>query len=65
MRWIEARKLEDLAMQPPESWMEDFPRASWFAALACLKIDPAFAETLSEIADYHAFLEEGKGCRQP
>jgi hypothetical protein len=51
-----ARKVETYAMQSPENWMEDFGSGVLQEGVAVIKIDPAFAETVSETADYHVFL---------
>ena len=51
-----ARKVETYAMQSPENWMEDFGSGLLERGVAVVKIDPAFAETVSESADYHVFI---------
>jgi len=51
-----AHKVETYAMQSPENWMEDFGFARLTGGAAVVKIDPAFADTVSETADYHVFI---------
>ena len=51
-----ARKVETYATQSPENWIEDYGTGSMERGVALVKIDPAFAETISESADYHVFL---------
>jgi hypothetical protein len=51
-----ARKVETYAMQSPENWMEDFGSGLLERGVAVVKIDPSFAETVSETADYHVFI---------
>jgi hypothetical protein len=51
-----ARKVETYAMQSPENWMEDFGSATLHNGTATVSIDAAFAETVSDRADYHVFL---------
>jgi hypothetical protein len=51
-----ARKVETYALQSPENWMEDFGSGTLTRGAAMVKIDPAFAETVSETAEYHVFL---------
>ena len=51
-----ARKLETYAMQSPENWMEDFGSGALQSGVAIVNIDPAFAETVSETAQYHVFI---------
>jgi hypothetical protein len=50
------RKVETYAMQSTENWIEDFGSGALERGVAIVKIDPAFAETVSETADYHVFL---------
>ena len=50
------RKVETYATQSAENWMEDYGTGVMEHGLAFVKIDPAFAETTSESADYHVFL---------
>ena len=50
------RKVETYSVQSPENWMEDFGSGELQKGVAVVKIDPAFAETVSETADYHVFL---------
>jgi hypothetical protein len=50
------RKVETYAMQSPENWMEDFGTGLMQRGVAAVKIDPGFAETVSETADYHVFI---------
>jgi hypothetical protein len=51
-----SRKVETYAMQSPENWMEDFGSGELQKGVAVVSIDPTFAETVSETADYHVFL---------
>jgi hypothetical protein len=51
-----AHKVETYAMQSPENWMEDFGSGNLLRGVATVRIDPAFAETVSESAEYHVFL---------
>jgi hypothetical protein len=51
-----ARKVETYSVQSPENWMEDFGSGVLQKGVAVVQIDPAFAETVSETADYHVFL---------
>ncbi len=51
-----ARKVETYATQSAENWMEDYGTGTMKMGVAVVKIDPAFAETVSETADYHVFL---------
>jgi len=51
-----SRTVETYAMQSPENWMEDFGSGALHSGVAVVNIDPAFAETVSETADYHVFL---------
>jgi hypothetical protein len=50
------RKVETYSVQSPENWMEDFGSGALQDGVAVVKIDPAFAETVSETAEYHVFL---------
>jgi hypothetical protein len=50
------RKVETYAMQSPENWMEDFGSGELERGVAVIKIDPAFAETVSADASYHVFI---------
>jgi len=51
-----ARKVETYAVQSPENWMEDFGTGNLELGVAVVKIDPVFAETVSNSADYHVLL---------
>ena len=51
-----ARKVETYAPQSAENWMEDYGTGVMEHGVALIKIDAAFAETISESADYHVFL---------
>jgi hypothetical protein len=51
-----ARQVETYTMQSPENWMEDFGSGALERGVAVVNIDPAFAETVSETADYHVFI---------
>jgi len=51
-----ARKVETYATQSAENWMEDYGTGTMERGVAVVKIDPAFAETISESADYHVFI---------
>jgi hypothetical protein len=57
------RTVETYAVQSPESWMEDFGSGSLSHGVAVISIDPAFAETVSELADYHVFLTPDGDCK--
>jgi hypothetical protein len=50
------RRVETYAVQSPENWMEDFGSGELKRGVAVVKIEAAFAETVSETADYHVFL---------
>jgi len=51
-----ARKVETYATQSAENWMEDYGTGVMERGVSVVKIDPAFAETISESADYHVFI---------
>jgi hypothetical protein len=51
-----ARKVETYAPQSAENWMEDYGTGVMERGVSVVKIDPAFAETISETADYHVFI---------
>lgn len=51
-----AHTVETYATQSAENWMEDYGTGTMKMGVAVVKIDPAFAETVSETADYHVFL---------
>jgi hypothetical protein len=51
-----AHTVETYAMQSPENWMEDFGSGLLERGVAVVKIDPAFADTVSAAADYHVFI---------
>jgi hypothetical protein len=51
-----SRTVETYAMQSPENWMEDFGSGTLHNGSTTITLDAAFAETTSEIADYHVFL---------
>jgi hypothetical protein len=57
------RKVETYAMQSPENWMEDFGSGDLVRGVAVIRIDPAFAETVSETADYHVFITPNGDCK--
>jgi len=50
------RKLETYSVQSPENWMEDFGSGLLHMGVAVVNIDPTFAETVSDTAEYHVFL---------
>jgi hypothetical protein len=50
------RTVETYAMHSPENWMEDFGSGALQNGVAVVNIDPAFAETVSQTADYHVFI---------
>jgi len=50
------RKVETYSVQSPENWMEDFGSGTLQKGVAVVSIDAAFAETVSETADYHVFI---------
>jgi len=59
-----SRKVETYSMQSPENWMEDFGSGTLHDGVAIVKLDPAFAETVTADAYYHVFLTpngESKG----
>jgi hypothetical protein len=51
-----ARTVETYAMQSPENWIEDFGSSVLTHGTAVVNIDAAFAETVSDTADYHVFI---------
>jgi hypothetical protein len=51
-----ARKVETYATQSAENWMEDYGTGTMELGVAVVKIDSAFAETVSETPDYHVFI---------
>ena len=51
-----ARKVETYATQSAENWMEDYGTGVMERGVSVVKIDPAFAETISQTADYHVFI---------
>ena len=51
-----AHSVETYAVQSPENWMEDFGTGTLERGVAVVKIDPAFADTVSANAEYHVFL---------
>jgi hypothetical protein len=51
-----ARKVETYATQSAENWMEDYGSGTIERGMGVVKIDAAFAETVSETPDYHVFL---------
>jgi hypothetical protein len=51
-----ARTVETYSMQSPENWMEDFGSGTLQSGISRVSIDTAFAETVSDAADYHVFL---------
>jgi hypothetical protein len=48
--------VETYAVQSSESWLEDFDSGELELGVAAVKIDPAFAETVSADASYHVFI---------
>jgi len=50
------RTVETYAPHSAEDWMEDYGTGVIERGVARVKIDPAFAETISESADYHVFI---------
>jgi hypothetical protein len=58
-----AHTLETYAPQSAENWMEDYGTGSMNMGVAVVKIDPAFAETVSETSDYHVFLTPNADSR--
>jgi len=50
------RTVETYATQSAESWMEDYGTGVMRMGVAVVKIDPAFAETISATPDYHVFI---------
>ncbi|MGA2577640.1 MAG: hypothetical protein ABSH24_16595 [Bryobacteraceae bacterium] len=51
-----AQTVETYAMQSPENWMEDFGSGTLERGVAVVKLEQAFAETVSGTADYHVFI---------
>ena len=51
-----ARMVETYAMQSPENWMEDFGSGALNHGVAVVRVDPTFAETVSDTSEYHVFL---------
>jgi hypothetical protein len=51
-----AQTVETYAMQSAENWMEDFGSGTLERGVAVVKLDQAFAETVSGTADYHVFI---------
>ena len=52
----DARKVETYSMQSPENWMEDFGTGELQNGVAVVKIDPAFADTVTADGSYHVFI---------
>ncbi len=50
------RTVETYSVQSPENWMEDFGSGQVERGAAVVRIDPAFAETVTGDASYHVFL---------
>jgi hypothetical protein len=50
------RTVETYSVQSPENWMEDFGAGSLTNGSTTITIDPSFADTDSQSADYHVFL---------
>jgi len=50
------RKVETYAPQSAENWMEDYGTGVMERGVSVVKIDPAFADTISQSADYHVFI---------
>jgi hypothetical protein len=50
------RKVETYSVQSPERWMEDFGSGELQNGVAVVKIDPAFAETVTADGSYHVFI---------
>jgi hypothetical protein len=51
-----ARTVETYAPQSAENWMEDYGTGVMERGVSVVKIDPSFAETISQSADYHVFI---------
>jgi hypothetical protein len=51
-----AHKVETYAPQSAENWMEDYGTGAMERGVSVVKIDSAFAETISQSADYHVFI---------
>jgi hypothetical protein len=51
-----AHRVETYAPQSPENWMEDYGNGTMERGVALVRIDPGFAETISETPDYHVFI---------
>ncbi len=58
-----AHTVETYAPQSAENWMEDYGTGTMKMGVAVVKIDPAFADTVSETADYHVFLTPNADSR--
>ena len=50
------RHVETYSVQSAENWMEDFGSGSLQAGIVVVRIDPSFAETITESPDYRIFL---------
>lgn len=50
------KTVETYAPRSTENWMEDYGTGMMEKGVAVIKIDPAFAEMVSETEDYHVFL---------
>jgi hypothetical protein len=51
-----ARTVETYAPQSAENWMEDYGTGVMERGVSVVKIDPAFAETVTADANYHVFI---------
>jgi hypothetical protein len=50
------RTVETYSVQSPENWMEDFGSGALQKGVAVVKIDSAFADTVTADASYHVFI---------
>jgi hypothetical protein len=58
-----ARTVETYAVHSAENWMEDFGTGTLEHGVAHIGLEPAFAETVANSADYHVFLTPGGDCK--
>jgi hypothetical protein len=58
-----SRTVETYSMQSPENWMEDFGSGTLHRGVAIIRIDTAFAETITATADYHVFITPNGDCK--
>jgi len=51
-----ARQVETYSVQSAENWLEDYGTGVMERGVSVVKIDPAFAATISATPDYHVFI---------